>query len=60
MFLTFSPKASMLMSLCYKQNFIFRLGAVRPAIADCIAPVWKTESPQLRNKVLLQAKEQKQ
>ena len=42
MFLTFSLKASMLMSLCYKQNFIFRLGAVRPAIADCIAPVWKT------------------
>lgn len=48
------------MPLCCKQNFVFQLGAIYPAVAGCIAPNRKTCSPQLRDKVLLLAKEQKQ
>jgi len=40
--LPFSFKALMLLSLCYKQNLVFRLRAVRPAIAGYIAHIWKT------------------
>ena len=35
------------MSLCYKQNLVFQLRAVRPSIAGYTAPIWKTYSPQL-------------
>ena len=31
MLLPFSPKALMLMLLCYKQNLVFQLKAVQPA-----------------------------
>ena len=48
------------MSLCYKQNLVFHMGAVQPTIAGRTAPIWKTSSPQLWDEVLLQAKEQKQ
>ena len=58
--LPFSLKALMLTSLCYKQNLVFRLRAVRPAIAGYIAQIWKTQNPQLQDEVLLRVKEQKQ
>jgi len=48
------------MSLCYKQNLVFQLRAVRPSIAGYTAPIWKTYSPQLWDEVLLRAKERKQ
>ena len=60
MILPFPPKALMLMSLCYKQNLVFQLRAVRPSIAGYTAPIWKTYSPQLWDEVLLRAKERKQ
>jgi hypothetical protein len=60
MLFPFSPKVLRLMPLCCKQNFVFQLGAIYPAVAGCIAPNRKTCSPQLRDKVLLLAKEQKQ
>ncbi|ALJ60602.1 hypothetical protein BcellWH2_03369 [Bacteroides cellulosilyticus] len=47
MSLPFSPKALMLMSLCYKQNLVFQLWAIHPAIAGYIAHNWKTYSLQL-------------
>ena len=60
MILPFPLKALRLMSLCYKQNLVFRLRAVRPSIAGYTTPMWKTYSPQLWDEVLLRAKEQKQ
>ena len=48
------------MSLCYKQNLVFQLWAIHPAIAGYTAPIWKTYSPQLWDEVLLRAKGQKQ
>ena len=60
MLLPFSPKALMLMLLCYKQNLVFHMGAVQPTIAGRTAPIWKTYSPQLWDEVLLRAKGQKQ
>ena len=56
MLLPFSPKALMLMSLCYKQNLVFQLRAVQPAVVGPTALNWKTQSPQLWDEVLLRAK----
>ena len=43
MLLPFSPKALMLMLLCYKQNLVFQLKAVQPAVVGPTALNWETK-----------------
>ena len=58
--LSFSSFALKKISVSYRQNFVFQLWAVHPAIVRCTAHSRELFVPQLRDEVLLLTKIQKQ